>query len=921
MDRFSFLNAAHTDFFADLYDQYLVSPDSVEPSWRAFFQGFDFANEYNSSPVEQLSTAYLSGDGSSATTDNLKKEFAVLKLIDAYRTNGHLLTKINPLRERTNDVPDLSIEKFGLSQADLHTPFEAAKSIKLPKSTLQQILDHLTNIYCTTTGVEYTYIPNEEKVQWIADYLESESAKLDIEKQKHILERLVQASAFENFFHTKYVGQKRFSLEGLEAAVPAIDALIDAAADSGVEDVVIGMAHRGRLNILANIMQKPVHQIFTEFDGKDYLDVSDSFDGDVKYHLGYTSERKTASGKNIKLNLAPNPSHLETVGAVIEGVVRAKQDKLSSNDISKVLPIALHGDAAIAGQGVVYEIVQMSKLRAYKTAGTIHIVMNNQVGFTTNNKDARSGIYSTDIAKVVSAPVIHVNADDTEAAVKAFLFALSYRMKFQEDVFIDLVGYRKYGHNEGDEPRFTQPILYKLISKHKNARNIYNARLIENKVIDDNYVGALEEKYKASLEENLSLAKATEKATIIPFMQEEWKGFNIANRQRMLETFDTKVSRELLDEVAPLLTTLPEDKKFISKVVKLIKDRNTMYYESDKLDWAMGELLAYGTLISEGYDIRFSGQDVQRGTFSHRHAVVKVEETEEEYTPLNNLKKQNGQMRIFNSHLSEYAVLGFEYGYAMANPNALTIWEAQFGDFSNGAQIMIDQYISAGEDKWNNQNGIVMLLPHGYEHQGAEHSSARLERYLQLCANANMYVANCTTPANHFHMLRRQMVTDFRKPLVVMSPKSLLRHPEATSSKEEFTSGAFQPVIDDPKIVDKSAIKTLVFVSGKFYYDLQAEKENLNRNDVAFVRIEQLFPLDNDKLKEIIASYPNVEDYVWAQEEPRNMGAYGYMLMHFDLVKLRLASPADASAPAAGSSVRSKIRYAQAIAKVFNKNL
>ncbi|WKW46695.1 2-oxoglutarate dehydrogenase E1 component [Myroides sp. JBRI-B21084] len=921
MDRFSFLNAAHTTFFADLYEQYLTSPDSVEPSWRSFFQGFDFANEYNGSPVEQLSNAYQGSGESVAIAETVKKEFAVLKLIDAYRTHGHLTTKTNPFLNNITETPDLSIEKFGLSQADLNTTFDAAQSIQLPKSTLQQIITHLQNTYCTTIGIEYMYIPNEEKVQWIAKYVESTVSNLNNDQQKQILEKLVQAAAFENFFHTKYVGQKRFSLEGLEATIPALDMLIEAAANSGVEDVVIGMAHRGRLNILANIMQKPASKIFTEFDGKDYADVDETFDGDVKYHLGYTSERQTPSGKNITLNLAPNPSHLETVGAVIEGVVRAKQDKLYPNNFSKVLPIALHGDAAVAGQGIVYEIVQMSKLRAYQTAGTIHMVLNNQVGFTTNYKDARSGVYSTDIAKVVAAPVVHVNADDAEAAVKAMLFALAYRMQFNEDVFVDLIGYRKYGHNEGDEPRFTQPILYKLISKHQNARTIYNARLIENNVINDAYVGVLEDKYKALLEENLAQAKDTEKAIVIPFMQNEWKEYKIANVQQMLQTYETKVSRELLDEIAPSLTALPSDKKFISKVSKLIKDRYNMYYETNRLDWAMGELLAYGTLLTEGFDVRFTGQDVQRGTFSHRHAVVKTEDTEYEYVPLNNLKEQNGQMRIYNSHLSEYAVLGYEYGYAMANPKALTIWEAQFGDFSNGAQIMIDQYISAGEDKWGNQNGIVMLLPHGYEHQGAEHSSARLERYLQLCANHNIYVANCTTPANHFHMLRRQMVTNFRKPLVVMSPKSLLRHPEATSTIEELTSGAFQAVIDDPKVQDKNAVKTLVFVSGKFYYDLQVEKENLGRNDIAFVRLEQLFPLDTNKLQEIISTYPNVDDYVWAQEEPQNMGAYGYMLMNFNLVRFRVASPAPAAAPAAGSSVRSKARYAKAIAKVFNKNL
>lgn len=921
MDRFSFLNAAHTAFFADLYDQYLTSPDSVEPSWRSFFQGFDFANEYNDSPVEQLSNAYVGSGESSQAVESLQKEFAVLKLIEAYRTHGHLLTKTNPLRDRQVATPDLSIEKFGLNKADLNTRFDAARSIKLASSTLQEILTHLENIYCTTTGVEFMYIPNEEKVNWIANYFESKSADLNTDQKKNVLEKLVQAAAFESFFHTKYVGQKRFSLEGLEATVPAIDALIDAAADLGVEEFVMGMAHRGRLNILANVFHKPAQNIFTEFDGKDYADVSDSFDGDVKYHLGYTYEKETANGKKINLNLAPNPSHLETVGAVIEGVARAKQDKYFENDFSKVLPICLHGDAAIAGQGIVYEIVQMSKLRAYQTGGTIHLVLNNQVGFTTNYKDARSGVYSTDIAKVVAAPVIHVNADDTEAAVKALIFALEYRMMFKEDVFVDLVGYRKYGHNEGDEPRFTQPLLYKLISKHQNARNIYNARLLEDKVVTQDYVTSLEEKYKAELEDNLAIAKSTDKATVIPFMHKEWIGYNLADRSRMLETFDTKVSRESLDKVAEVVTKLPEGKNFINKTSKLIGDRNKMYYETNKLDWAMGELLAYGTLMQDGFDVRFSGQDVQRGTFSHRHAVVKTDDTEEEVTMLNELQSRNGEMRIFNSHLSEYAVVGFEYGYAMTNPKALTIWEAQFGDFSNGAQIMLDQYISAAEDKWSSQNGLVMLLPHGYEHQGAEHSSARLERYLQLCANHNMYIANCTTPANHFHLLRRQMVTDFRKPLIVFSPKSLLRHPAAVSQIEDFTSGAFSPVFDDPKVSDKNAVKTLVFVSGKFYYDLTAKADELERADVAFVRLEQLFPLPTEELKAVIASYPNANDFVWAQEEPRNMGAFGYMLMNFDLVKFRLASPAEASAPAAGSSVRSKARYAHAIDMVFDKEL
>ena len=628
----------------------------------------------------------------------------------------------------------------------------------------------------------------------------------------------------------------------------------------------------------------------------------------------------TSSGKKINLNLAPNPSHLETVGAVIEGIARAKQDRNHPNDFSKVLPIAVHGDAAIAGQGIVYEIIQMANLDGYKTGGTIHLVINNQVGFTTNYLDARSSTYCTDIAKVTMSPVLHVNADDAEAVVHAMLFALDYRMEFGSDVFIDLLGYRKYGHNEGDEPRFTQPILYKAISKHKNPRDIYAAKLIAENVIGANYVKELEADYKAKLDENLEASRKKDLTVISPFMQNEWEGYKQVSDDVMLQKFDTTFDRNQLNEIAKTITELPSDKKFISKITKLIGDRKSMV-ESNKLDWAMGELLAYGSLISEGFDVRISGQDVERGTFSHRHAVVKVEDSEEEVILLDSVKNKKGKFSIYNSHLSEYGVLGFEYGYALASPKALVIWEAQFGDFSNGAQIMIDQYISAGEDKWNNQNGLVMLLPHGYENQGAEHSSARMERYLQMCAKHNMYIADVTSPANFFHLMRRQLKTEFRKPLVVFSPKSLLRHPDVVSSMDDLANGQFQEVIDDPKVADKKAIKSLVFCTGKVYFDIIAEREVLGRNDVAVVRLEQLFPLAVDQIKEIIASYPNVDDYIWAQEEPKNMGAYSYMLMNFDVVKLRLASPKAYSAPAAGSYERSKKRQKNAIAMVFDKTL
>jgi len=921
MDRFSFLNAAHTEFFAQLYDQYLDNPDSVEPSWRSFFQGFDFGMAtYNEENVIDQMTSFASNSVSNGTvSEKVLKEFNVIKLIDGYRTRGHLFTKTNPVRDRRTYSPNLDIENFGLAAADLETVFDAAKILGKQPTSLKEIIRHLENIYCQSIGVEYMYIRKPEVVQWIQDRLNINEnlPHFNVEQKKNILDKLNEAVSFENFLHTKYVGQKRFSLEGGESIIPALDALIEAAAEKGVEQFVMGMAHRGRLNILANIFGKATQDIFSEFDGKDYD--QEYFDGDVKYHLGLTSERKTKSGKSININLAPNPSHLETVGAVIEGIARAKQDKYFPDDFSKVLPIAVHGDAAVAGQGIVYEIVQMAQLDGYKTGGTIHLVINNQVGFTTNYQDARSSTYCTDVAKVTLSPVLHVNADDTEAVVHAMLFALDYRMTFGGDVFIDLLGYRKYGHNEGDEPRFTQPVLYKIIARHKNPRDIYAEKLIVDGIIDQAYVNKIESDYKAKLDENLQESRKKDLTIIKPFMQDEWQGFVQVSDDVMLQKVDTTYDKKKLDGILETISTLPSDKKFINKISKIVTDRKTMY-DNNQIDWGTAEALAYGSLLQEGYDVRLSGQDVERGTFSHRHAVVKVEDSEEEVVLLNSVKDKKGQFNAFNSFLSEYGVLGFDYGYALANPNALTIWEAQFGDFSNGCQIMIDQYISCGEDKWNNQNGIVLLLPHGYEGQGAEHSSARMERYLQLCARHNMYVADCTTPANFFHLMRRQMKTKFRKPLVVFSPKSLLRHPQCVSTQDELANGSFQETIDDLS-VDKSKVKTVVFCTGKFYYDILAEREKLERNDVALVRIEQLFPLPTEQLKAIIASYPNADDFVWAQEEPKNMGAYSYMLVNFDLVPWRLASLKNYAAPASGSHTRDRRRHADAIRMVFDKNL
>jgi len=910
MDKYSFLNAAHTSYFAELYDQYLQNPDSVEPSWRAFFQGYDFGSEnygLNGEIIEGVSTQI---------PEYVQKEFQVIRLIDGYRTRGHLFTRTNPVRTRRTYEPTLDIENFGLSQNDLDTVFNAGEVLGIGAQSLREILVHLNKIYCSSIGVEYMYLRNPEVIQWWQSKLNvndnnpsySESAK------KYILSKLNQAVTFENFLQTKYVGQKRFSLEGGESLIPAISvALINAAELYDVKECVLGMAHRGRLNTLVNIFRKPIKELFSEFDGKDFEE--EDIDGDVKYHLGLTLEKTYQNGKTIRMNLVPNPSHLETVASVAEGITRAKIDNDYDGDDSKILPIVVHGDSAIAGQGIVYEIAQMSQLKGYKTGGTIHIVVNNQIGFTTNYLDARSSTYCTDVAKVTLSPVLHVNADDAEAVVHAVEMALDYRMRYKKDVYIDLLGYRKYGHNEGDEPRFTQPKLYKAIAKHPNPFEIYSEKLISENTVDKAYTNSIVEEFKDMLEREYAKSKEVHNSKVREFMEERWKGFQRKGIHEMLETVETGYPKDKLENIAKIVSTVPQGVKFLRKAEKILDGRASMVFESDSLDWGMAETLAYGSLLEEGYNVRMSGQDVERGTFSHRHAILRDEISEERINLLNTNPNKKGEMFIYNSLLSEYAVLGFDYGYAMANPNTLTLWEAQFGDFSNGAQIIFDQYLSAAEDKWKSQNGIVVLLPHGYEGQGSEHSSARIERYLQLCGEDNMFVADCTTPANIFHLLRRQMKRDFRKPLIVFTPKSLLRHPKAISSLNELVNGDFKEVIDDT--INPEKVKRLVFCTGKFYYDLLAEREKLNREDVALVRIEQLFPLHLDKIQQVIDRYPNVKEYIWAQEEPKNMGAWSFMAQRMDLVKLKVISRPYNSVPAPGSGTRDKRRQQRVIDTVF----
>lgn len=899
------MSNADVSAIEELYKNYKQNPDSVDFGWKKFFEGFDFS-----------SANFETSSG--AVPENFQKEFKVINLINDYRGRGHLFTKTNPVRTRRQYQPTLDIENYNLTESDLEQVFQAGSELGIGPAKLKDIITHLNETYCKSVGIEFMYIRKPEVVKWLKSNIEpnKNQPSFKSEEKKEILRKISQAVIFENFLHKKFVGQKRFSLEGGEALIPALNAVVETGASLGIKEFVVGMAHRGRLNVLANIFNKTYRDIFSEFEGKEYED--NLFDGDVKYHLGYTSEVKTDNGEKVSLTLSPNPSHLEAVDPVVEGIVRAKIDQYL-HDESKICPILIHGDAAIAGQGIVYEVVQMAQLKGYRTGGTIHIVINNQVGFTTNYIDGRSSTYCTDVAKVTLSPVFHVNGDDVEAVVHTINLAMKFRQEFHQDVFIDLLCYRKYGHNEGDEPRFTQPILYKLISKHPNPREIYLKQLVEEGVVTKETAAQIDADFQDLLQNLLDESKEIEKATISNFLENTWKGLSYSSPKDFLESPKTGCDKKKLLTIGEKINKLPSDKKLFKKIEKLFNDRIAMLKSGTNLDWAMGELLAYATLLEEGHLVRISGQDVERGTFSHRHAVITIEDSEEKYVPLANISKTQGAFHIYNSFLSEYGVLGFDYGYAMASPNALTVWEAQFGDFNNGAQIIIDQFLSAAEDKWRTMNGIVMLLPHGYEGQGSEHSSARLERFLSLCAEENMQIVNCTTPANFFHALRRQLAWKFRKPLIVFTPKSLLRNPRCVSSIDDMANGKFQEVIDDNNI-DKSKIDTLVFVSGKFYYDLLEEREKRASTNIAIVRVEQLYPLPQKQLETIIATYKNAKDFVWAQEEPRNMGAWSFILRNFRNVKLHVVGLYDSASPATGSSQRHKQRHQTIINQVFEKD-
>uniref|UniRef100_UPI00404809BF 2-oxoglutarate dehydrogenase E1 component n=1 Tax=Algoriphagus sp. TaxID=1872435 RepID=UPI00404809BF len=904
MDKFTYIANAHVSYIDELYVAYKLDASSIDPSWKEFFDGFDFALTHygegigQSSPSGEVKSTALSG--TIMEVESLPQEIRVRAMIHAYRSRAHLRSKTNPVRERRDRKPLIDPENFGLGEGDMATIFEAGKEIGIGEASLSQIVQALKTIYEGPMGFEFLYIRNAEMLDWFKSKIEKEALAFSpsYEEKKRVLSKLNQAVVFENFLHTKYLGQKRFSLEGGESTIPFLDAVINTAAQHGVEEVMIGMAHRGRLNVLSNIMGKTYEQIFSEFEGTSKPDLTMG-DGDVKYHMGYSSDIVTPGQQKVHLKLAPNPSHLEAVNPVVEGFVRAKIDHAHKGDARKALPILIHGDAAVAGQGIVYEVTQMAGLKGYNTGGTIHFVINNQVGFTTDFDDARTSIYCTDVAKIIDAPVIHVNGDNAEAVVFAAKLAAEFRQKFSKDIFVDMVCYRRHGHNESDEPKFTQPELYNIISKHPNPREIYVKHLTERGDFDAQIASQMDAEFRQLLQDRLNMVKEKPLPYQATKFETEWANLRRSTPEDFEQSPETGITQEQIEKVAEAITLIPKGFKPIKQIEAQMKQRKEMFFESKELNWAAAELLAYGSLLLEGKTVRLTGQDVQRGTFSHRHAVIHDANTNQPFNSLLEMKDRKGQFYIYNSLLSEYAVLGFEYGYAMANPHALTLWEGQFGDFANGAQTMIDQFISSGETKWQKMNGLVMLLPHGYEGQGPEHSNARPERFLQLSAEYNMVVANITEPSNFFHLLRRQQAWEFRKPCVVMSPKSLLRHPKVTSPLDEFTSGRFREVLPDTTVKAKE-VKRVVLCTGKVYFDLEEAREKEKNTQVALVRLEQLHPLPKKQIFDVLKSYKGAE-VVWVQEEPENMGYWNYLLrLLYQELPMRVIARKSSASPATG---------------------
>lgn len=921
MKDFSYITNSSPAFIENLYRDFLKNPQSIDPDLKKFFEGFDFAltNAITNGTVK--ANAVSEPDSGLSTADPIAigwmQELKVYRLILGYRNKGHLIAKTNPIRERKDRGANIDISFYGFTESELDKNFQAGNLVGLGTTSLRNILEHLEKCYAHHVGVEFKYISDQKKVDWLTNAVEKTMLQpLPLDKKKRILDKLNEGVMFEKFLHTKYVGQKRFSLEGGETTIAALDAIINTAADHDVNEVVIGMAHRGRLNILANVMGKTYEQIFSEFEGTAKMDQTMG-SGDVKYHMGYGSEVQTMNDKTIHLKLMPNPSHLEAVDPVVVGFARAKADVMYKSDFDKILPVLIHGDASVAGQGVVYEVLQMCNLKGYYTGGTIHFVINNQIGFTTDFDDARSSDYCTSLAAAVQAPVFHVNGDDPEAVIKCVEIATHFRQEFNSDVFIDMVCYRRHGHNEGDDPKFTQPHLYALIDKHPNPREVYIKFLLENGEADAQELAKeMEKKFWADLQERLDEVKQHP----LPYKYQppeiEWKKLRRATDSDFDQSPVTAISTDNFKKIFDALMKWPDDFKPLRKVEKILQDKVKLFETEQKVDWATGELLAYGSLLLNGKNVRMSGQDVQRGTFSHRHAVLRNEENDKAYNRLSRIPDAKGKFRIYNSLLSEFGVLGFEYGYAMANPNALVLWEAQFGDFGNGAQTIIDQFIAAGEQKWNRMNGVTLLLPHGYEGQGPEHSSARLERFLQLCAELNMVVTNITTSANFFHALRRQLAWPFRKPLIVFSPKANLRHPGSYSRIEEFISGGFKEMIDDVS-ANAGKIKKVLFCSGKIYFDMAERQHKDKRNEIAIVRLEQIYPLPFKQLEALYKKY-NKATWFWVQEEPLNMGAATFLQTNLRNLNFGVISRQPSASTASGYNKVHLQEQAEIIETAFN---
>lgn len=891
MEDFNYANRSNLEYMEQMYLQYQKNPDSVEPSLRYFFQGMEF-NRPLQGQGETLSSA----------------EIRVLQLIQTYRDYGHLKANLDPLGLTPRDNQLFDLKRFGLSEKDLDKTFQIGVSLGLPKAPLRQIIARLEHAYCGTLTAQVSEC-RPEVAAWFRKEMEESEFKLSQDQKVAVFHSLAKTESLEKFLQARFISSKRFSIEGGDALMPMLEYLVQSGTQKGVEEITIGMAHRGRVNVLANFMGKALNVILAEFDG---ISRGDSeYDGDVKYHLGYSCDKKTEHG-DCHVSLAFNPSHLEIVGPVVVGVARAKQRRrLDTKERKKVLPLVIHGDAAFAGQGVVAETLQMSRLPAYTVGGTIHIIINNQVGFTTDPDDARSTRYSSDTAKAIRAPTLLVNGDDAEACLRALDLALRFRQQFGEDVVIDLICYRRFGHNEQDEPGFTQPVMYEHIKNHPTLMEIYSKKLMTDGVMGEE---AIRDFYKEKIENLQKILDEVRKQ--VPEVKPNsynglWKGLRRAKPEDFDKIADTKVSPASLDKVAAVLTQEPSGIDLHPKIKKLIGARRDLI-QSGKVDWALGELLAYGTLCLEGTPVRLSGQDVKRGTFSHRQAVYFDVDNNKSVTPLSTLNPNEGEFVIYNSLLSEMAALAFEYGNAASDPTYLTVWEAQFGDFANGAQIVIDQFLSAGEEKWARGCGLTLLLPHGYEGQGPEHSSARLERFLQLCAQFNMQVCNLSTPAQIFHALRRQIRRDFRKPLVVMSPKSLLRHPKVISSVDELTRGHFQEVLDDAFVKDPKTVDTLILCSGKLYYDLDKYRGEhaADAQHTAIIRVEQLYPFPKAQLTPFLNGFPKLKRVIWAQEEPKNMGSYFYirprltdLLVELGMKKIEVeyVGRTDRASPATGS--------------------